>query len=221
MSSYWQISDFAKQVGKHTNTIDGWFKALEEKHLHYVNRNRDTGEKIYDELDLNIAKFIKAKRDDKWSLTAIYDEVQNLFDLRPFPREEGESTYTPQVVDMKLLRDQLIQEFQETFEEVAATKVQELKSHYETLIKQLPVPPSIEEQKEVRFQEMVSRRRVETALEEEASHIWSQKPVEERIKKVGLFRKEEDWQAKEQFIRNYVNQHFEKKLRKEWDIDKI
>ena len=61
---YWKISDFAKEVGKHQNTVDGWFKQLEEKNVHWVNRS-EHGEKIYSTLDMKMAKYIKEMRDQK------------------------------------------------------------------------------------------------------------------------------------------------------------
>lgn len=35
------------------------------------------------------------------------------------------------------------------------------------------------------------------------------KPEGERMRKAGLFRKEEDVNARDRFVRNYVDEHFE------------
>lgn len=220
---YWKISDFVEEIKQnlqenklHINTVDGWFKKLEEEHIHYVSRTEDTNEKVYDELDLQIATFIKKKRNEKWSLGAIFNELSDKFELRPFPLENHkETTNAPQIVDMEALKDKLLEELKGSFEEIAASQSLELKQHYETLFKQLPKPRSVEDEKEERFQEMVARRRVETQLEEEAINMWSTKPDNERFKKVGWFKKEEDFIARDRFVRTYVNQHFAERLREE------
>ena len=57
MDKHWEIDDFSKELGKHTNTIDGWFRNLEfGRKLHYILRVNE--ENIYDELDVEIAMFI-------------------------------------------------------------------------------------------------------------------------------------------------------------------
>jgi hypothetical protein len=215
---FWKISDFVEELNKHLdqshvhmNTIDGWFKRLEKEHFHYVNRTLDTNEKVYDELDFKIAMFIKKRREEKWSLTAITNDLPNFFELRPFPMRE--ETPAPHVDNMETLRRQLTEEIKKTFEEIASTKVEELKSHYETLIKSLPQPLSPEEHKEERFQEMIIRRRVEYQLEKEAIEAWTRLPETERMKKAGFFKKEVDLEKKVQFIRDYVDKHFENRLR--------
>ncbi len=43
--------------------------------------------KLYNALDLEIALFIKQKRDEKWSLDAIIDLLPHQFDLRPVSPE--------------------------------------------------------------------------------------------------------------------------------------
>lgn len=224
-SLHWKISDFVEEVKQtlqedklHINTADGWFKKLEEEQIHYINRTEETNEKVYDELDLQIAIFIKEKRNEKWSLGAIFNEIKKEFELRPFPVDNRETINTPQVVDIESLKVKLLEELKSSFEEIAAAQSIELKQHYESLFKQLPKPKSIEEEKEERFQELVVRRRVEAQLEEAALNIWSTKPEKERFKKVGWFRKEEDLIARDHFIRNYINNHFEDKLRTELGV---
>lgn len=108
-----------------------------------------------------------------------------------------------------------MEELKVTFEEVAAAQSEEIKYHYESLLKQLPKPKSPEEEKEERFREMVVKRRVESRLEEEALNIWSTKPEEERFRRTGWFRKEEDLRARDRFVKEYIDTHFENTLREE------
>jgi benzoyl-CoA reductase/2-hydroxyglutaryl-CoA dehydratase subunit BcrC/BadD/HgdB len=64
-----------------------------------------------------------------------------------------------------------------------------------------------------RLNERIAERRVENKLRDEAEEIWNAKPVAERMKKVGLIRKAEDMAARERFIRKYIDEHFETRLR--------
>lgn len=228
MALYWKISDFVDQIKQsigeeklHSNTVDGWFKKLEEDRIHFITRTEETNEKVYDDLDLKLAVYIKTKRNEKWSLSAIFNEIQNEFELRPFPVESKESTNAPQIIDVESLKSKLIGELRGSFEEVAASQLVELKQHYESLLRQLPKPKSVEEEKEERFQDMVARRRVESQLEEEANHMWSTKPEEERFKKAGWFRKEEDFAARDSFVKRYINDHFAERLREELGLNKL
>lgn len=225
--NFWKISDFVEEIKKylaienlHINTVDGWFKRLESDRIHYINRTEDTNEKIYDELDLKIAIFIKKRREEKWSLTAISNDLNNYFDLRDFPRNEVSSEL--HIVDIEDIKEQITKELRKAFEEVTTTKLEEMKKqneevkiYYEKMVQSLPKPPSLEEQKEQRFQELVIRRRVESKLEDKANHEWSKLPDTERLKKVGFFRKEVDIEKKNQFIKTYINKYFEDSLKKE------
>jgi len=221
--NYWKISDFTEQIKLavdneriHINTIDGWFKALESKRIHYVARTEDTKEKVYDELDLEIAIFIRMRREEKWSLAAIYDDLENHFELRGFPSNDvGPTSFDG---DFESLKAQLSEEIRKTFNQMAVSQIEEIKKHNDSIIEQMPKLPSPEEQKEIRFREMVVRRRVETALENEAIELWATRPENERLKKVGLFRKEEDLVKRNEFIRRYINENYEERLKREFGI---
>ncbi|TMW72210.1 MerR family transcriptional regulator [Alteribacter natronophilus] len=117
MVEYYKISDFAKEVGKHASTVDSWFRKLEERGLHYVNRADE--ERIYDELDLDIARFVKEKREDNWSIDAIFKKLEEEFELRPFPAS-GEDE---EQIDVEALKEELRREVQE---EVRRQRVQDL-----------------------------------------------------------------------------------------------
>lgn len=212
---FYQISDFAKLVGKHSNTVDNWFKSLEEKRIHYVNRV--AGAKVYDALDLQVAIFIRNKRDPSitqpvWALDGIFAVLPDEFELRPFPQDE--STGVPQVADM----DAIMKEIQRVAEQIAATQVEEVKQQYAELVRQLPKPVDPIEEKRKRLDDFITQRRVMTELENEALNMWTTKPSSERMKYAGLFRKVEDLDKRESFVRSYVNEHFESRLRNEYGL---
>lgn len=211
MDNFYQISEFARLVGKHVNTVDNWFKSLEEKRLHYVNRV--AGAKVYDGLDLQIALFIRDKRNEKWAMDGIFDILPQQFELRPFPVDEA--TSVTQMLDM----DAVMSEVRKAAEQLAAAQVEEMRRKYDDLVKLIPGPVDPRVEKQRRIDDMITQRRVMMQLEEEALHMWSTKPREERLKTVGLFRKMEDIDKRDRFVRQYINEHFEERLRREYGLD--
>lgn len=208
---HWKISDFAKLVGKHNNTVDGWFRVLEEERkLHYVNRIN--GEKVYDDLDLEIANYIKEKRNDKWSLDGIFDSLPRQFSLRPFPLDFEEEK-SVQVVDVDKIRATIMQEMKTTFEQLAAAQMEKQMSNFQKML------PSPEERRIERFEQIMAERKVTRQLEDEALSMWATKPEEERFVKVGWFRREEDKEKRDRFIRDYIDEHFEERMKEEFGLD--
>jgi hypothetical protein len=219
---YWKISDFVEEIkltlkeeSLHANTVYGWFKKLEKERIHYISRTVDTNEKIYDELDLRIAIFIKMKRNEKWAIKVIFDEIKNEFDVRPFPVEIIETTNVVHNSDANALNSRLLEELKSSLKEIAAAQFSEVQSQYEEILKKLPNPKNREEERENRFKEMVTRRRVEYQLEREAQMIWATKPEEERMERIGWFKKVEKQEERDLFIKEYIDKNFENKLRKE------
>jgi hypothetical protein len=209
--NHWKISEFAKILGKHNNTVIGWFRALEEeRRLHYINRVNN--EKIYDTLDLDIAKFIVEHRDQSWSLDAIYDSLPSHFSLRPFPVDFEPDSKSVQVVDIEKMRATIMNELKRTFEEMASSQMQQQMEGFQKML------PNPEQQRLDRFNDMMAERKVTRILEEEALSMWSTKPVSERFRKVGWFRTEEDRDKRDKFVTDYIDKHFEERMRKEYDL---
>lgn len=206
MEQFWRIGDFAKKVGKHGNTVDGWFKQLEDSRIHYVGRAGN--EKVYDELDLQIAHYIKLRRGSKppWALEAIFQSLSNEIELRPFP-EAVESTSESQVLDIEGLKKALQAEFQVMAQQAAHEAAQQVAA---ATVQALPDPA---QQRNERMNEHMTGKRIERQLKREALDLWEKKPVAERMKKVGLFKKEEDGAARERFILDYLDDHYEARMR--------
>ncbi|MGG4037846.1 MerR family transcriptional regulator [Heyndrickxia ginsengihumi] len=223
---FWKISDFIEVLhdnleenqSLHSNTVDGWFKRLEKERIHYINRTIETNEKIYDELDLKIALFIKKRREEKWSISSILRDLPNFFELRPFPIIKENTAHTPSIDNIEIIKKQITEEVRKTYQEIAAANLDVLRKQYEELLNHIPSLPSPLEQKEQRFQEFVIRRRVENKLVEEAIKQWESLPASSRMKKKILFRKEIDLDKKNTFIRKYVNEHFETRLRQDMGL---
>lgn len=69
-----------------------------------------------------------------------------------------------------------------------------------------------------RFERIMLERKVWRLLEEEALDLWDARPKEERMIKIGWFRKIEDRDRRDYFIKSYIDNHFEEYLKKEFDI---
>lgn len=77
------------------------------------------------------------------------------------------------------------------------------------------------EQQQERLIERLTERRVEQQLRAEALRKWNAKPEAERLIKSGWFKKaEENVLARDEYIRNYVDEHYEQSIRAEYDLDR-
>lgn len=207
----WRITEFSKLVGRHHNTVYNWFNILEEKGLHGTLRTNNTNEKLYNTLDLDIALFIKLKRDEKWSLDAIIELLPHQFELRPVSPENQTSEVSTQLN---------MQEAAATIEKIVEQKIQmhlqnielEYQGKFEEAIRAvLPEPEDPEKLKERQRQErldnIIIQHRTRTELRKQAEKEWNTQPEETRIKKVGWFKKEEDLVRKQLFIENYIDEN--------------
>ncbi|PEF43535.1 MerR family transcriptional regulator [Bacillus cereus] len=204
----WRITEFSKLVGRHHNTVYNWFNILEEKGLHETLRTHNTNEKLYNTLDLDIALFIKQKRDEKWSLDAIIELLPHQFDLRPVPLE-NQATEVSTQLNLQATAEIIEKMVNKQIEE----KIKNIESQYEEkiehILKQLPHPEDTEalkiRQRQDRLDNFIIQHRARQELRKQAEGLWNSQPYEKRIKKVGWFKKEEDLAKKQLFIEQYIN----------------
>lgn len=188
-----KIGEFASRLGRHANTIDGWFKDLEEQRIHFVNRVGN--EKVYDELDFSIAEYIKEKRVAKptpWSKEAIYTALPDVFELRPFP-PDFKSESSNMMVDLERIKQRIT-------EEIAATVEAKLAQQLQTMKNLLPDPDQLRTD---RMNDLITQRRILAKLREEASTLWDQKSWWERRNSY----------KRSEFIESYIDKNFEEKLK--------
>ncbi|MGS5013016.1 MerR family transcriptional regulator [Bacillus cereus] len=220
----WRITEFSKLVGRHHNTVYNWFNILEEKGLHGTLRTNNTNEKLYNTLDLDIALFIKLKRDEKWSLDAIIELLPHQFELRPVSPENQTSEVSTQLN---------MQEAAATIEKIVEQKIQmhlqnielEYQGKFEEAIRAvLPEPEDPEKLKERQRQErldnIIIQHRARTELRKQAENEWNTQPEETRIKKIGWFKKEEDLARKQLFIENYIDENMIEYMKNVMKIEK-
>ena len=227
---FWQITEFSYEVSRrfqevsgveetiHFNTLDKWFKDLERKGIHYVQRAAD--KKVYDEIDLNIAVYIMKMRKEKWQLEAIMGILPKYVQLREFPDGMGTNsnimTSEGQILvemqrNFKKLEESLIVKFNERLEEQVRLSQKQIEAK---LLNNLPTPKSAEQIRAERTDQMISATRFRLKLEEEALDEWNKLAIEERTKRVGFIikRLEEDWVKRDRFIRTYVTKMIEEQL---------
>lgn len=113
-------------------------------------------------------------------------------------------------------KDDVMMMFKLLQEEIAAAR-EENGQLYEYIRTQLAASSSYDRQK--RITERITERRVEVRLEEEAITLWDAKPEIERLKKVSWFRKEEDLAKRSIFVKQYVNENFENRLKEAYGLD--
>lgn len=91
-------------------------------------------------------------------------------------------------------------------------KIKHIESHYEerveNILKQLPQPEDVEtiklRQRQDRLDNFIIEHRARQELRKQAESLWNSKPEEERTRKVGWFKKEEDLSRKQLFIEQYI-----------------
>lgn len=93
---------------------------------------------------------------------------------------------------------------------------EELKRQNEEIQKLIPPSPDPEKERIERTNEYLTIRRINLALEKEAHILWSQKPEQERIRRIGMFKKEENTDKRDRFIKTYIDDYFEERLRSEF-----
>lgn len=218
----WQISDFTEEIQKryeeettikdsvHYNTVDKWFKDLENKGIHYIQRVAD--KKVYDDLDIAIAIFIMKKRSQKWSLDAISNVLSAHLEVRPFPDLGNDEPLGLSEAQVMMEMARKFEKMQKELEERLFNELDFKKKELEQqLLNRLPVPKTDQEIRAEKTDLMISSVRKRYELEEKAIAEWNQLPIEQKVKKVGFFRKEEDLLKRDNFIRTYVKNHFEDK----------
>lgn len=218
----WQIRDFTEEIQNryekettvkesvHYNTVDKWFKELESKGIHYIQRTAETNRKVYDELDLAIAIFILNKRTQKWSLDAIFNVLAEHIEVRSFPTEDfGDSPGISEALMMQNISRRLERMQKELEERLILEFNAKQRELEQQVLNRLPVPKTAQEIRAEKTDIMISSVRKRYEVEEKAIAEWSKLPLEQRVKKVGIFRKEEDLLKRDSFIREFVKNYFE------------
>lgn len=226
----WRISEFTKKlietvqekfpdetISVHYNTVDMWFKEMEELGVHYVNRAK--GEKVYDSQDLKIAEFMFLRRKENFAKSIIYDMIPRYCETRPFPKNYGEEFLPDSLRNVikgivsareKELEEKLERKMNELYEKRAIKLITEELDKKTKLLED----PKKEREKEANLTAKIIQQQLlwEQELEKEALEKWKQLDIEKRTIKIGWFKRIEDSEKKHAFIREYIRENMLKKL---------
>ncbi|MDF2651895.1 MAG: hypothetical protein K0Q73_7700 [Paenibacillus sp.] len=222
---FWQINAFSREIDIHFTTVHNWFNLLEDKRVHYVSRATD-GKKVYDELDLQIAEYIKSKRNEKWTLESIANSIKEEQETRPFPKDFSTGQES-QLAVLEQFRYTLSQEL----ETIVDYKLANVTPYLNNIVKQIQdslaqqaatlstALPDPKRARERELSDMLTDKRINMQLRGEALDAWEKLPQSERFIKTGLFSKAEDTGKKDRFIHDYISEHYEKRFKEAFEIE--
>lgn len=209
----WKLSEFVSKLGpRHLSTVNRWIKHLEDQRIHYVNRIQSTNQRFYDELDLQVVKFIMEKTENnKYTLQGVFDLLQDNppFALRPFPEEYAQDQYKRDPDPDESVAELLIK-LQEGLEAITDPYKQQFESTVRTL--QAVLDESKNNQDET-IDEMAIHQQLMSSIKLEALDEWDRQPDSEKWIKTGWFSKAIDQSKRDRFIENYIKANYEKRLR--------
>ncbi|MGC7930629.1 hypothetical protein ACP3VS_18620 [Lysinibacillus sp. VIII_CA] len=211
ISTHWKLSKFVDEVNRvffqlynvplnvTINTINNYFRHLEERGIHEVERLNDV--KVYNEIDLKIAIFIAAKRskdlqEDIWGLPQIYEAIADSHDLET----RKPLTSSSQKQD-ELFKRQLSEFKKEINEQLNRhgkfhQKVLEIQSSYDKKLENI----------------MLDYTKMQKQLREEGREEWNKLPKSKRF--TGLIFKQENINERERFIEDYVEKGLNERMLK-------
>lgn len=214
----WRIAEFGQIANElfqqkhglsdkvHHNTIDKWFKEMEDSRIHYVQRIADR--KLYDNIDLKIALFIMDCRLEKWSLEGIYNAISNNVEVRPFPEEYD--FQSPIISEQHLIN--LLETKMSEYKESIMLELEKKMS--EQLKLSLPKEKTEKELEEEALARKIEKREImlnwaKKQLDYKAQAVkeWEQLDFSYRMREVGGFFKkkyEEDLIKRDNFIDEYI-----------------
>lgn len=207
--AYW-TNEVAEMVGVSDSTIRKWCIELEKNGYQFMKGANDS--RAYTEQDIfAIRKFQTLLKENK-----LTKESAAVLITEQFKQKENEGTPPVQVDNgvspIRLLVAQ-IKSVEDRFAEMAETIEQQ-----DRLLKVLSQQKDPIEERQQRITDMITQRRIESELKAEAEQIWNDKPEAERMKKIGWFKKDVDRDKRERFVRDYIDQNYAERLRKEYEV---
>lgn len=228
VEDYWKIGSFAKEIEnatgdkRHANTLDNWFKGLEDKNIHFVPRAGK--EKVYSEVEKEIALFFNTKRKEGWAIDVIQDEVKTRFSdkLNKYNPNTGE-----EVQSIEELKEQMLEWMQQTTSQVADEKVKALEEKFKSYKN---------DNEKKRYQDRhdainleLKKTMIRKELKKEAIELWEKEPDEKKfieVEEKGIFglkkvRTMKNIEGRNDFIEEYIDEHMFNRLKKETGYEEI
>lgn len=208
----------SEQLGVSTDTLRSWSLKLESAGVEFKRNERK--QRIYFEKDIRAFKNMKELLDLQQPLEDVSKIIAKKIEKGLFgkPETENNAEIMPSVIQENNAQITL-EEMKKMMMQVAAAAAEEKIQAFR--LEQQHSLPSPEEERQKKFNEMMLHRRIERRLQERARQEWEKLPEAERTVKAGLFglKRIENAGKRHDFIREYVDRHYETKLRQELDID--
>ena len=223
-------------VGEVSEKIDvprGSIREWEDNFDLEIPRNKDN-HRYYTKKEIDILVEIKRLREKNVSKDIIRDLLNQVGINSEGSQQESnvpEVVSNPaastvlQVESLEVLRTLQNQpeEIKEFFiSELKPQMMDELRKELESRSKQLELRSETRriEEKEERFNDIITQNRVNSRLEEKGLELWSEKPEAERVIRTGFLGlvKVENINERDRFVRSYVNEHFEKEMKKDYGM---
>lgn len=237
----YQISDFTNLINEriktefpnvakdmHQNTYNDWFKKMEEQGVHYVNRMH--GEKVYEQLDLEIAvAFYKLRKITNLKVDVIISQIGKYVKTRKFTDLYQEKFDVPQ--EYKELVGIIKQDLIEDFKALILETKEELNKDYQLKIellekerrKNLEYNMEIEKKSQENVTEFMDeiKKNFNERLEKELELVHRSKYEDREIRLQELVLRKEaliEWNKLDESIR-MISSGFLKMIKRE-DIEK-
>jgi hypothetical protein len=196
-------------VGIASSTLRTWCLRLEAagyifRREKQGNDGNGDGSRVFFERDITALRMMKDLLDKKHPMDYVVEQISSKYKAMTAPVivGDGDASVKAPVIDnafISVIRASLMEELKS---EVAAT-----------------VATAIQDSRQRRITDRITERRIEMRLEEEALKLWAEQPATERFRKKGWFSKEEDSDKKGLFIRNYIQEHLEERLKEAYGVD--
>lgn len=175
-------------------TLRNWFNELHDSKVHTLKRNQ-RGERVLDENDIAIAKYIHAAREKSLSVKALVPFIQQTFPVQ-YVNEDDEQKLSV-YLDQEVIVEQLglmVEQLGLKMEEKLIRVKEEMEAKQKLM---LPAPNIVNAEQrssavDVRLAELSMRKR----LRDQAEKEWTMNPVKK------WFREDKEQKAK--FIEEYV-----------------
>lgn len=214
----WRIAEFGQIANElfqekhgvndkvHHNTIDKWFKEMEDSRTHYVQRIADR--KLYDNMDLKIALFIMDCRLEKWSLEGIYNAISSNVEVRPFPEEyEFQSPILSEQHFINLLESKMSEYKESILMELEQKMTKQLKLSLPKEKTEKELEEEALARKIEKKEMMLNWAKKQLEFKAQAVKEWEQLDFKDRMREVGGFFKkkyEEDLVKRDKFIDEFI-----------------
>lgn len=197
MERRYTTRDLAEMLGVEAVTVRKYALAL-EKAGYSIDRS-DGKNRSYSERDVMAFKYLQSIR-SRTSITV--DEAAALI-------YQKNMTDTEQVTSIGHSEVEAIQQQYDERYDLLMAKMEQILAIQQAA----PALSSPVQLRSERINERITERRIERQLERDALDLWAAKPVAERMKKVGWIRKEENIEARDRFVQNYIDEHYEDRIR--------